>query len=98
MPFVQLIGFQTERVDEFDAAAADWVRESEGWRSASRSVRTEDRDRPGNYVQIVEFPSYEAAMENSGRPETSRLAERLASLCDQPPTFRNLDVRQIEAL
>jgi hypothetical protein len=29
-----------------------------------------DRDRPNRYVTIVEFPSYEAAMENSRRPET----------------------------
>ncbi len=98
MPFVQLIEFQTGRIDEFDAALDDWIRESEGWRAPTRSQRTEDRDRPGTYVQIVEFPSYEAATENSARPETGRLAERLASLCDGPPTFRNLNVQRVEAL
>jgi len=98
MPFVQLIEFQTDRVDEFDAAVDEWIRESEGWRVATRSVRTRDRDRPGTYVQIVEFPSYEAAMENSGHPETARLADRLASLCNAPPVFRNLDVMREETV
>ena len=96
MPFVQLIEFQTSRIDEFDAALAEWVKASEGWRAATRSVQTQDRDRPGTYVQVVEFPSFEAAMENSDRPETARLAERLAALCDGSPTFRNLDVRREE--
>ena len=49
-------------------------------------------------MQVVEFPSYEAAMENSQRPETAKLAERLAALCSAPPTFRNLDVRRQESL
>jgi len=94
MPFVQLIEFQTDRIDEFDAALDEWIAASEGWRAPTRSVRTKDRDRPATYVQVVEFPSYEAAMENSARPETGRLAERLAALCSTPPTFRNLDVER----
>lgn len=98
MPFVQLIEFQTGRIDEFDAALDEWLTESEGWRAPTRSVRTKDRDRPDTYVQIVEFPSFEAAMENSARPETSRLAERLAALCNAPPTFHNLDVVREEAM
>jgi len=98
MPFVQLIEFQTDRIDEFDAAVDEWIAESEGWRAPTRSLRTKDRDRPGTYVQVVEFPSFEAAMENSARPETSRLAERLAALCTAEPTFRNLDVERDEAL
>ncbi len=98
MPFVQVIEFQTDRVDEFDAAVEKWLSASAGWRTAARSLRTKDRDRPGTYVQIVEFPSYEAAMENSQHPETGELADRLASLCSAPPTFRNLDVERIEDL
>ena len=98
MAFVQLIEFQTDRIDEFDAALDDWMRESEGWRTPTRSVRATDRDRPRTYVQIVEFPSYEAAMENSARTETNKLAERLAALCSEPPIFRNFDVQRQEAL
>jgi hypothetical protein len=98
MPFVQLIEFQTNRIGEFDAALDDWLKESEGRRAATRGMRTKDRDRADTYVQIVEFPSYEAAMENSKRPETGKLAERLAAMCSAPPTFRNLDVEREEKL
>jgi hypothetical protein len=37
-------------------------------------------------------------MENSARPETAEFAERLATLCDGPPAFRNLDVLREEAM
>jgi hypothetical protein len=98
MPFVQVIEFQTNQIGEFDAALDDWLKESKGQRTATRGLRTKDRDRADTYVQIVEFPSYEAAMENSNRPETSKLAGRLAALCSAPPTFRNLDVEREEKL
>ena len=59
---------------------------------------TSDRDRPDTYVQIVEFPSYEAAMDNSNMPETTEFAERIAKLCNGPLTFRNLDLRRTDQL
>ena len=34
-------------------------------------------------------------MENSSRPEVNEYAARLAKLCDSPPKFYNLDVREI---
>ena len=37
-------------------------------------------------------------MENSNRPETGKFAERLASLCTGPPTFRNLDVEHVDEM
>ncbi|HVT42567.1 MAG TPA: hypothetical protein VHD39_06240 [Acidimicrobiales bacterium] len=98
MSFIQLIEFQTDNIEEFDAAVDEWLDASEGWRTATRSVRTQDRDRTDTYVQMVEFPSYTAAMENSNRPETARLADRLAALCSAPPVFRNLDVERIDEM
>ena len=92
MQFVQLIEFKTKRIDEFDALMDEWMKVSEGWRGPTRSLRAKDRDRPDTYVQIVEFPSYETAMENSNRSETSEFSKRLAALCDGPPSFTNLDV------
>ena len=47
---------------------------------------------------MVDFPSYEAATANSSLPETGEFAEKLAKLCDGPPTFRNLDVRRTDDL
>jgi hypothetical protein len=58
-------------------------------------VTTADRDRQGFYLSVVEFDSHDAAMENSSRPETNEYAARLAKLCDAPPKFYNLDVREI---
>ena len=98
MAFVQIIEFQTSRIDEFDALLDQWLAQSKDWRTATRSLRTKDRDRPNTYVQIVEFPSYEKAQENSNRPETASFAESLAKLCDAPPAFRNLDVTREEAM
>jgi hypothetical protein len=37
-------------------------------------------------------------MANSNLPETREFAERLAKLCDHPPTFRNLEVRRVDDL
>jgi len=55
---------------------------------------TRDRDRPNRFFTIVEFPSYEVAMDNSGRPETDAFAERMAALCTRGPIFYNLDVQR----
>ena len=91
--FVQIIEFQTSRIDEFESLI-DEIRSQPGPMPVVRATLTEDRDRPGYYVNIVEFESYEQAMENSNKPETSAMAERMAALCDGPPKFYNLDVRR----
>jgi len=96
--FIQIIEFQTRRIDEFESLVADWLKKSEGWRTSTRSIRTKDRDRPNTFVQIVEFPSYEKALDNSNNPATAEFAEQLAKLCDAPPSFRNLDVLTEEAV
>ena len=97
MGFVQIIEIQTSRVDEVEALGRDIREKLEDGRSSSPSRTTiaADRDRPGYYLNIVEFASYEAAMENSSRPEIGEFAARLAKLCDSPPKFYNLDVREV---
>lgn len=96
MKFVQTIEFKTARIDEFNSALDAWLANTERGRGPTRGLQTRDRDHDDTYVQIVEFPSYELAMENSNRPETTALAETLAKLCDGPPVFRNLDVLRDE--
>jgi quinol monooxygenase YgiN len=98
MSFMQIIEFRTSRIAEFEALENEWLEASKDWRTATRSVRTKDRDKPDTYLQIVEFPSFEKAQENSNRPETTAFAERLAKLCDSPPTFRNLDLLEVRTL
>ena len=34
-------------------------------------------------------------MSNSELPETGEFAQKLAALCETPPTFHNLEVRQV---
>jgi quinol monooxygenase YgiN len=98
MAFIQTIELTTTRIDEIDALMQDWLAQTEGRRTGQRGSFTQDRDRPNTYVQIVEFPSYEAAMANSNLPETAAFAEQIAKLCDAPPAFRNLDVRRVDQL
>jgi hypothetical protein len=98
MPFIQIIEYQTSKIEELTAALDGWLEATKGKRAATRGVQTKDRDATNTYVQIVEFPSYEDAMANSNLPETSEFAARLASLCDGPPTFRNLDVLREEQM
>jgi hypothetical protein len=98
MAFIQLIEFSTSRADEIEALVDQWISQTQGQRLARRGTMTEDRDRPGVYVQIIEFPSYEEAMANSQLPATAEQAQKLGALCDSPPVFRNLDVRRIVEL
>jgi quinol monooxygenase YgiN len=92
MKFVQIIEFQTSRNDEMDAIEQEWRRATEGKRTLVRELKTQDRDRPGTYMLIAEFPSYEAAMKNNELPETQRIAEQMSKIADGQPVFRNLDV------
>lgn len=90
--FIQIIEFQTSRMEEIEQLGRPSRSEGSSPATFRRIVATADRDRPGTYLQIVEFDSYESAMENSRRPETGEFAARFAALCDAPPVFRNLDV------
>jgi hypothetical protein len=98
MPFIQVIEITTTRPDEVEALVDEWRAKTEGRRTAQRGTFTQDRERPNTYVQIVEFPSYEDAMANSGLPETAAFADRLGQLCEGPLLFRNLDVRSVEEM
>ena len=90
--FVQVIEYQTSRFDEVLALGRE--REANDKGSLARRVTvTADRDRPGTYLTIVEFDSYDDAMKNSARAETAQFAEQMQKLSDGPPKFYNLEVR-----
>lgn len=92
MGFVQIIELKTSRFDELEALHEQWLADTEGARTVLSERVCEDRDNPGTYLLIVEFPSYEAAMANNDLPATSRIAEGMSSLAEEPPQFRNLDL------
>lgn len=95
MTFLQIIEVVTTRPDEIRALSEEWATKTEGRRRTRGATLTADRDRPNTYLQIVEFPNYDEAMENSNLPETGEFGRRLEALCEAPPTFRNLEVRHV---
>jgi hypothetical protein len=93
--FVQIVEYKTSRYEELAALGekfrADREASGEGT-PPGMMITTADRDRPGYYLSIIQFESYEAAMENSRRDDTSAFAAQMSELCDEPPKFYNLDV------
>jgi len=89
--FLQIVQFTTSRIDEVESLADAMTAQREGG-TVRRGTFTSDRDRPNHYFSVLEFDSYDSAMENSNRPETTEFAMKMAALCDGPPTFYNLDV------
>ncbi|MER5514951.1 hypothetical protein [Streptomyces sp. NPDC002763] len=93
MTFVQIIEFETDRIDEMRALADEMGNQlAGGENSPTRRLILRDRSRPGHYLGVIEFNSYEEAMRNSDDPETSKFAERMAALCTRPPSFTDCDV------
>jgi quinol monooxygenase YgiN len=90
--FIQIIQYSTSRIDEVQALAQERMAQQPESESRIRGLVAADRDHPNQYFVIVEFDSYEAAMENSNRPDTTEFSEKMGALCDGPPTFHNLDV------
>jgi hypothetical protein len=94
MSFIQIIEYETDRPDEMFALGQARMAEMGDPPPGFRLTITQDRDNANRYVTIVEFPSYEVAMENSARPETDDFAKQMAALCTSGPTFSNLDVKR----
>ncbi|MFF7368199.1 ester cyclase [Streptomyces tricolor] len=98
MTFVQLIECRTSRMDEMNRLMDDWVQQTKGKRTATHALVGTDRSDTSHVVEVVEFPSYEEAMRNSNLPETDRIFRELVALCDEMPTFVDLDVVRDERL
>ena len=97
MSFVQIISFQSDRIDEIQQLRNQWLDESQGQRSAKNSRLLQNRDAGNSYSVIVEFPSYDEAMANSGLPATQAFAEKMSKLCTGAPEFMNLEVLEEES-
>jgi uncharacterized protein (DUF1330 family) len=93
--FVQIMELKTSRIDEVEAFSKKMQEERGDDLLATKGTITADRDRPGYYLVIVEFDSYEEAMKNSNDPATGKYAEQMGALLDEPPKFYNLDVRLV---
>jgi quinol monooxygenase YgiN len=93
--FVQIIQYKTSKFDEMQALIDNFRAQTEGKRTTIRGMACRDRDNAGQFLNIIEFPSYEAAMKNNELPETQAVAEAMQKLADGPPTFYNLDVERV---
>jgi quinol monooxygenase YgiN len=94
MSFVQIIEFKTSQLDAMLELDKKWRDATEGKRTATVATMTRDRDRPDTYLWLIEFPSYEAAMQNDQLPETQAIAQEMMKVSVGEPVFRNLDVVQ----
>jgi hypothetical protein len=94
MSFIQIIEYETDRPDEMWALGEARRSEMGEAPPGFRISITQDRDNPSRFLTIVEFPSYEMAMENNQRPETDSFAKEMAALCTSGPRFHNLDVKR----
>ena len=92
MKYVQIIQFETKKMDEVQKLDKEWEAKTEGKRTVEHVLVCKDRDNPDRYFVIAEFPSYEAAQKNDALPETQEMAQKQMALADGPPTFYNLDV------
>ena len=93
--FIQFVEFEATDIDAVATALERFRDEHPGALTASASTITEDRDRPGTYISIVEFPSYEKAMEQQSNPATAEFSANLAKIMSGAPRFRNLDVHSV---
>jgi hypothetical protein len=93
MGFVQIIKMTTDDYDGVDAAHEKWLAATEGERTVTRELVCEDRDNPGTYWVIVEFPSYEAAMKNNDLAATATISQEMGALASSME-FINLDVKR----
>ncbi|GAA1920517.1 hypothetical protein GCM10009716_31420 [Streptomyces sodiiphilus] len=92
MTFVQVIDCKTSRLDDMNQLMDTWLERTNGKRTATHSVIGRDRSDASHVVEIVEFPSYEEAMRNSELAETDELFQEIVALCEEPPSFTDLDV------
>ena len=98
MTFVQLIDCRTSRFDEMNRLMDTWVEQTKGKRTATHSVIGKDRSdgdalRGDRGVPVVRGGDAELRL-----PETDRIFQEMVALCDEMPTFTDLDVVRDEQL
>ncbi|MCZ4512139.1 hypothetical protein O3Q52_29005 [Streptomyces sp. ActVer] len=99
MKFVQIIDFETERLDEMQQLLKQAGERNAGSPGGpTHHTLLQDRDNPRRYLALIEFDSYEEAMRNSDDPETAKLAEQLGALCIGERVYTNCDVREMGEL
>lgn len=89
--FVQIMRFRTDNFDELSKLDAQYREDTKGRSTFTGEIVGRDLD-TGEYVVIVTFPSKEAADQNNALPETAAIAEQMAGLTSEGPSFMNIEV------
>ena len=98
MAFIQIIEFQTGRIDEFDALLDQWLTAVQGL-ADRHSVGAHQGPRPAQHLRADRgVPELREGSGELEPTETAVFAESLGKLCDAPPAFRNLDVTREEPM
>jgi len=82
--FIQFVEFEAKDVDAVAAALERFRDEKPGAVLSSPATIAEDRERPGTYVSIVQFDSYEQAMTQSQNPAVDGFSRARAASVPQP--------------
>jgi hypothetical protein len=98
MGFIQLITYSTNRPDDVDKILSEWIANTAGIRTATRTRVGVDHDHPDRYVEILEFASAADAAINSALPQTYATHHAFAKLSTEGPHFTNLKVVRDEQL
>lgn len=96
MTFVQLVDYETDHPEEVDKVFDQWMKATEGKRTVMHEMHGQDREMSTHFIDIIEFPSYQAAMENNQLTETQQSADQFRALCKSEPRFVNLEVKREE--
>jgi heme-degrading monooxygenase HmoA len=94
MGFIQIVEYETDRADEIAATMNERPPRPEDTPGFRRIAFTQDRDNPKRFLIIIEFDTYETAMQNSNKPETDAMAKQLGEMVTKGPIYHNLDVQQ----
>ncbi len=93
MKFIQHIVVWTDDPDGLRSLLDDWnedgAADAPGYLGGSLLAF---RDKPGRYVIVAEFDSWENAQVNSDRPDTKAWAAKLREVISKEPKYENLDV------
>ena len=82
--FLQIMELDTSKIDQVDALGRELAEVVGGEFKAREATTVEDRERRGHYYVIVEFDSYEDAMQNSEHPQTAQYSEEEGSAVGRP--------------
>ena len=92
MKFVQTIRVKSDDVSALEDFSSEWHESQAGVAPGYLGIRIlADRDRPGEYLIVVDFASAEEAAKNNEREETQQGAPKLAEIITGDPEFANYD-------